>query len=46
MPGMITVDSFRTFSAIDNEFTVIDPRPRERFVEGHPLAASNPIPER
>ena len=41
MAQQITVDSFRTLFGIDEEFAVIDPRPRERFVQNHLLAASN-----
>ena len=46
MTRKITVDSFRTLFGSDDEFAVIDPRPRERFVEGHLLAASNLTPGR
>ncbi|MDJ0778004.1 MAG: rhodanese-like domain-containing protein [Gammaproteobacteria bacterium] len=46
MAQQITVDSFRTLFGTDEEFAVIDPRPRERFVQNHLLAASNLTPDR
>ena len=46
MAQQITVDSFRTLFGNDEEFAVIDPRPRERFVQSHLLAASNLTPDR